>query len=154
MMRNMVCAYARTQAQADHHTHARALARTHSAVRLSERSAAERERGRRGGEQQPHWSSSERERQRLEQELGGEITAVLKKYFIAELQQFVGTATSCKAKCHRREKTTAPNMRITWDRIAWKRRLAKDRQVCPFVCLRSGMVTRYHRCSIIHLRDD
>lgn len=48
---------AHTQAQAEHHTDARA----HTAVRLSERSAAERERGRRGGEQQPHRSSSERE---------------------------------------------------------------------------------------------
>ncbi|KAK9971988.1 hypothetical protein ABG768_025324 [Culter alburnus] len=48
---------AHKQAQAEHHTDARA----HAAVRLSERSAAERERGRRGGEQQPHRSSSERE---------------------------------------------------------------------------------------------
>lgn len=79
---------AHTQAQAEHHTDAR----THAAVRLSERSAAEKE-----GDAEESSSPTDpqaRERQRLEQELGGEITAVLKKYFIAELQQFVGNATS------------------------------------------------------------
>ncbi len=143
---------ARTHAGAGRASHARARAHTHThtlntAERLSssERSAAETERGRRGGEQQPHRSSSERERQRLEQELGGEITAVAywRNTSLPNCSSLSAPQLrSCKAKCHRRGKTTAPNMRITWDRIAWKRRLAKDRQVSPFVCLRLVMVTR------------
>lgn len=87
----IVC-YARTRRRslgtAHMHTHA------HAAVRFSKLSAAERERGRRGGESSSPTDPQSRERQRLEQELGGEITAVLKKYFIAELQQFIGSATS------------------------------------------------------------
>lgn len=72
------------QAQAEHHTGARA------AVRLSERSAAEREK-----EGDAEESSSNTDPQAASgAELGGEITAVLKKYFIAEQKQFVGIATS------------------------------------------------------------
>lgn len=88
MMRN-VC-YARTHAGRQ----AQARAHTHCCEIIRALGSRERKRETRRRAAAPPILKRQRERQRLEQELGGEITAVLKKYFIAELQKLVGIATS------------------------------------------------------------
>ena len=99
-------------------------------MRERDRREREREREREDAEKKRLWSNRGETRQRR---LGppAEEECLIVCAFIVKCLNFHTDST-----CHRPVKTTAvPNMPITWDLTAWRRRSGKDRQVSWDSCI-------------------